>query len=92
MKEKLGMPFSKDALVALVSPGTHVTAKLDHDGCYLKFPDFSHKCILKQLDRKDFKVRLQYHLWPSPVDEAFVVGCQKTQRVEKTMLGGVVRS
>ena len=65
MKEKLGKSFSKDAVVVLFSPQTHVTAKLDHKGCYLKVREFLHKCILKRPDSNDFKVGLQYHLWPS---------------------------
>ena len=70
MKEKLGESFSKGADVVLLSPETHVTAKLDHDGCYVKVREFLHKCILKRPDSNDFKVSLQYHLWPSSVAKA----------------------
>ena len=69
-----------------------MTAKLDHDGCYLKVREFLHKCILKRPDSNDFKVSLQYHLWSSVVDRAFVVGCKKAKRAEKTVLDGDVRS
>ena len=64
MKEKLGMSFSKDAVVVLLSPETHVTAKLNHQGCYRKVREFLHTCILKRPDSNDFKVSLQYHLCP----------------------------
>ena len=70
MKEKLGESFSKGADVVLLSPETHVTAKLDHDGCYLKVREFLHKCILKRPDNNDFKVSLQYHLCSSTVGKA----------------------
>ena len=65
MREKLGESFHKDAVVVLLSPETNVTAKLDHEGCYLWLREFLHKCILKQPESNDFKVSLQYHLWPS---------------------------
>ena len=70
MKEKFGESFSKGADVVLLSPETHVTAKLDHDGCYLKVREFLHKCIFKRPDSNDFKVSLQYHLWSSTVGKA----------------------
>ena len=92
MKEKLGESFSKGADVVLLSPETHATAKLDHDGCYLKVREFLHKCILKRPDSNNFKVRLQYHLRSSAVDEAFAVGCPKADKAEKTVLGVDVRS
>ena len=70
MEEKLGNSLSKGAVVVLLSPETHVTAKLDHGGCYLKVREFLRKCILKRLDCNDFKVSLQYHLWSSSVGKA----------------------
>ena len=92
MKEKLGMSFSKDAVVVLLSPKTHVTAKLDHEGCYLKVREFLHKCILKRLDSNDFKVKLQYYLRSAAVVETFAVGCEQAKRIEKAVLGGEMRS
>ena len=92
MREKLGESFHKDAVVVLLSPETNVTAKLDHEGCYLWLREFLHKCILKQPESNDFKVSLQYHLWSSAVDEAFAVGCPKADKAEKTVLGVDVRS
>ena len=92
MKGKLGTSFSKDAVVVLLSPETHVTAKLDHEGCYLKVREFLHKCILKRLDSNDLKVKLQYYLRSSAVVETFAVGFQQAKRVEKTVLVGDVRS
>ena len=92
MKEKFGKSFSKDAVVVLIFPETHVKAKLDRQGCYRKVREFLHTCILQRPDSNKFKVRLQYVLTSSVVDEAFVVGCQKAKRAEKTVLGGDVRS
>ena len=70
MQEKLGESFSKGADVVLLSPETHVTAKLGHDGCYLKVREFLHKCTLKRPDSNNSKVSLQYHLWSSSVAKA----------------------
>ena len=70
MKEKFGESFFKGADVVLLSPETHATAKLDHDGCYLKVREFLHKCIRKRPDSNNSKVRLQYHLWSSSVAKA----------------------
>ena len=80
MQEKFGESFSKGEDVVLFSPETHVTAKLNHQGCYRKVREFLHKCILKRPDSNDFKVSLQYHLWSSAVVEALAVGCQKAKR------------
>ena len=77
MKEKFGESFSKGADVVLLSPETHATAKLDHDGCYLKVREFLHKCILKRPDSNNFKVNLQYHLWSSSVATAALLAVKR---------------